>query len=66
MDGGWTGNEMEPDSGDYDGGILETFKDGAVMFLKVLGIILFVVIMIALFAYDIWREFAIFDLLTNR
>lgn len=62
----WTGNEMEPDSGDYETGIFETFKDGAVLFLKVLGIILFIVAMIALFAYDIWRELAIFDLLANR
>ena len=47
----WTGSEMEPDSGDYETGIFETFKDGAV---------------IALFAYDIWREIAIFDLLTGK
>ncbi len=62
----WTGNEMEPDSGDYETGIFETFKDGAALFLKVLGIILFVIAMIALFAYDIWREMAIFDLLTSK
>ncbi len=62
----WTGNEMEPDSGDYETGLFETFKDGAVLFLKVIGFIVFVVAVIALFAYDIWRELAIFDLLANR
>ena len=61
----WTGSEMEPDSGDYETGIFETFKDGAVLFLKVLGIILFIVIMIAWFAYDIWREWSIYHLLAG-
>lgn len=59
----WTGNEMEPDSGDYETGLFETFKNGAVLFLKVIGFILFVVTMIALFAYDIWREWSIYHLL---
>jgi hypothetical protein len=62
----WTGNEMEPDSGDYETGLFETFKDGAVLFLKVIGFIVFVIAVIALFAYDIWREIAIFDLLTSK
>ena len=65
MDGGWTGNEMEPDSGDYETGLFETFKDGAMMFLKVLGIILFVLAMVGFIAYDIWWEWSIYHLLAG-
>ena len=61
----WTGNEMQPDSGDYETEIFETFKDGALLFLKVLGIILFMLAMVVFVAYDIWREWSIYHLLTE-
>lgn len=62
-DDGW--DDLRPDLGDYRLTFKETFADTGIFALKVLGLILSVAFIVALFAYDIWREWAIFQLLSG-
>ena len=61
-DDGW--DDLRPDLGDYRETIPEALGTVGIFFIKVLGAILFTLAVVALFAYDIWREWAIFSFLT--
>lgn len=62
-DDGW--DDLRPDLGDYRLTFKETFADTGIFFLKIAGLILAVLFIVALFAYEIWREWAIFQLLLS-
>lgn len=62
-DDGW--DDLRPDLGDYRLTFKETFAETGIFVLKVLGLLLSVAFVIALFAYDIWREWSIFQLLSG-
>lgn len=62
-DDGW--DDLRPDLGDYRLTAKETFVETSIFFLKVVGLILCVLLIVVLFAYDIWREWAIFSFLTK-
>lgn len=65
MNDNWDDDEIMPDDGDFGITIGEAARDVAVFFLKVLGALLAAAAVIALVAYDIWREIAIFSFLTG-
>lgn len=62
-DDGW--DDLRPDLGDYHQTFKETFSETTIFFLKVVGLVFATIFIVALFAYDIWREFAIFQFLTS-
>lgn len=62
-DDGW--EDLRPDLGDYNLTLKESLGVSAIFFAKILGIILFVAAIAALFAYGIWREWAIFQFLST-
>lgn len=62
-DDGW--EDFRPDLGDYNLTLKESLGVTAMFFAKLLGIVFFTATIIALFAYDIWREWAIFQLLSG-
>lgn len=56
--------DLRPDLGDYRQTFKETFSETTIFFLKVVGLVFAIIFIVALFAYDIWREFAIVQFLT--
>lgn len=44
----------------------ETIGDVVIFFAKVLGMLLFIAAVVGLFAYGIWREFAIYSFLIGH
>lgn len=57
--------DLMPDSGENGITFGEALRDTMAFFAKVLGALLFVALVIGLFAYGIWREFAIISFLTR-
>lgn len=62
-DDGW--DDLRPDLGDYRLTAKETFVETGIFFVKVIVFVLCVLLIVALFAYDIWREWALFNFLTK-
>ncbi len=59
-------DEMMPDDDCKTTKVCNAIGDAAIFFAKVVGSLLFIAVVIALFAYDIWREIAIFNFLTGQ
>ena len=57
--------DLRPDLGDYRLTFKETFFETTIFFLKIVGFVFAVLFIVALFVYDIWREFAIYQFLTT-
>lgn len=64
MNDNWD-DEFMPDDGDYGITLGEAARDVAVFLAKALGAVLVAALVVGVIAYGIWREFAIFNLLTN-
>ena len=57
--------DLRPDLGDYRQTFKETFFETTIFFLKIVGFVFAVLLIVALFVYDIWRELAIYQFLTT-
>lgn len=64
MNDNWD-DEFMPESGDYGITLGEAAHDVAVFLAKVLGAVLVVTLVVGWVAYCIWREVAIFNLLSS-
>ena len=58
--------DLMPDSGDYGISPLEAAHDVVVFLAKIVGVLLATALVIAVFAYSIWREFAVLNFLLNN
>lgn len=58
-------DEFMPDDGDYGITIGEAARDVAVFLAKVLGAVLVAALVVGWVAYCVWREVAIFNLLSS-
>ena len=59
-------DDFMPDSGDNGISVQEAIGDVVIFFAKVIALILAVASIIGLFAYSIWREYAVFMFLTGN
>lgn len=64
MNDNWD-DEFMPDDGDYGITLGEAARDVAVFLAKVLGAVLVAAIVVGWVAYCVWREAAIFNLLSS-
>lgn len=58
--------DLMPDSGDHGISPLEAAHDVVVFLAKIVGVLLATALVIAVFAYSIWREFAVLNFLLNN